>query len=91
MSNEDRLSGRKLIKVKRWQYKASGQKEEDEEGIIVRFKSQTGFGGRFVSGMVRLVWEEWRNDCGDGLRWGSEGEKEMDKGSKLNFVDKALF
>ena len=64
MSNEDRLSGKKLIKVKRRQYKASGQKQEDEEWLIVHFKSQTGFGGRFVSGVVRLVWEELRNDCG---------------------------
>ena len=44
-----------------------------------------------MSGVVRLVWEEWRNDCGDGCRWGSEGEKEMDEGSKLKFVDKASF
>ena len=66
MSNEDRLSGKKLIKVKRRQYKVSGQKQENEEWLFVCFKSQTGFGGRFVSGVVRLVWEEWRKDCGDG-------------------------
>ena len=57
MSNEDRLSGKKLIKVKRRQYKVSVQKQKDEEYLIARFKSQTGFGGRFVSGMVLLVWK----------------------------------
>ena len=58
MSNEERLSGKKLIKVKRRQYKASVQKQKDEEQLIARFKSQTGFDGRFVSGVVILVWEE---------------------------------
>ena len=66
MSNEDRLSGKKLIKVKRRQYKASVQKQKDEERLIARFKSQTGFEGRFVSGMVILVKGEWRNDFGEG-------------------------
>ena len=66
MSNEERLSGKKLIKVKRRQYKASVQKQKDEEQLIAHFKIQTGFGGSFLSGMVILVWEEWRNDCGGG-------------------------
>ena len=44
----------------------SVQKQEDEEYLITRFKSQTGFGGRLVSGIVMLVWEEWRKDCGGG-------------------------
>ena len=57
MSNEERLSGKKLIKVKRRQYKAFVQKQKDEEQLITRFKSQTGFGGRFVSGVVLLVWK----------------------------------
>lgn len=35
----------------------SVQKQEDEEYLITRFKSQTGFGGRFVSGVVILVWK----------------------------------
>ena len=35
----------------------SVQKQEDEEYLIIRFKSQTGFGGRFVSGVVLLVWK----------------------------------
>ena len=55
MSNEERLSDDKLIKVKRRQYKVSVQKQKDEEYLIARFKSQTGFGGRFVSGVVILV------------------------------------
>ena len=33
----------------------SVQKQKDEEYLIARFKSQTGFGGRFVSGVVLLV------------------------------------
>ena len=66
MSNENRLSGKKLIKAERRQGKASGQKQEGEEQLIVCFESQTGFSGRFVSGVVILVWEEWRNDCGGG-------------------------
>ena len=66
MSNEERLSGKKWIKVKRRQYKVFVQKQKDEEQLITRFKSQTGFGGRFLSGVVILVWEEWRNDCGCG-------------------------
>ena len=66
MSNEERLSGKKLIKVKSRQYKVFVQKQKDEEQLIACFKSQTGFGGRFVSGMVILVWEEWRNNCGAG-------------------------
>ena len=64
MSNEERLSGKKWIKVKRRQYKVFVQKQKDEEQLITRFKSQTGFGGRFLSGVVILVWEEWRNNCG---------------------------
>ena len=66
MSNEERLSGKKLIKVKRRQYKASVQKQKDEEQRIAQFKSKTGFGGKIVSGVVILVWEEWRNNCGGG-------------------------
>ena len=66
MSNEERLSGKKWIKVKRRQYKVFVQKQKDEEQLITCFKSQTGFGGRFLSGVVILVWEEWRNDCGGG-------------------------
>ena len=66
MSNEERLSGKKWIKVKRRQYKVFVQKQKDEEQLITRFKSQTGFGGRFLSGVMILVWEEWRNDCGGG-------------------------
>ena len=53
MSNEERLSGKKLIKVKRRQYKVFVQKQKDEEQLITRFKSQTGFGGRFLSGVVK--------------------------------------
>ena len=64
MSNEERLSGKKWIKVKRRQYKVFVQKQKDEEQLITHFKSQTGFGGRFLSGVMILVWEEWRNDCG---------------------------
>ena len=52
MSNEERLSGKKWIKVKRRQYKVFVQKQKDEEQLITRFKSQTGFGGRFLSGVV---------------------------------------
>ena len=33
------------------------QRQEDEEYLIVRFQSQIGFGGRFVSGVVLLVWK----------------------------------
>ena len=57
MSIEERLRDNKLIKVKRRQYKVSVQKQKDEEYLIARFKSQTGFGGRFVSGVVLLVWK----------------------------------
>ena len=64
MSNEERLSSKKWIKVKRRQYKVFVQKQKDEEQLITRFKSQTGFGGRFLNGVVILVWEEWRNNCG---------------------------
>ena len=35
----------------------SVQKQEDEEYLMTCFKSQTGFGGRFVSGVVLLVWK----------------------------------
>ena len=66
MSNEERLSGKKWIKVKRRQYKVFVQKQKDEEQLITHFKSQTGFGGRFLSGVMILVWEDWRNDCGGG-------------------------
>ena len=66
MSNEETLSGKKLIKVKRRHYKVFVQKQKDEEQLIAHFKSQTGFGGRFLSGVMILVWEEWRNDCGGG-------------------------
>ena len=66
MSNEERLSGKKLIKVKRRQYKAFVQKQKDEEQLITHFKSQKGFGGRFFVGVMILVWEEWRSDCGGG-------------------------
>ena len=38
MSNKDRLSGKKLIKVEKRQHKASGQKQEDEEWLIVLFQ-----------------------------------------------------
>ena len=64
MSNEERLSGKKWIKVKRRRSKVFVQKQKDEEQLITCFKSQTGFGGRFLSGMMILVWEEWRNNCG---------------------------
>ena len=57
MSIEERLRDNKLIKVKRRQYKVSVQKEKDVEHFITCFKSQTGFGGRFVSGVVLLVWK----------------------------------
>ena len=33
------------------------QRQEDEEYLIVRFQSQIGFGGRFVSGVALLVWK----------------------------------
>ena len=33
------------------------QRQEDEEYLIVRFQSQIGLGGRFVSGVALLVWK----------------------------------
>ena len=33
------------------------QRQEDEEYLIVRFQSQIGFGGRFVSVVALLVWK----------------------------------
>ena len=46
-----------MTKVERRQNKVSVQRQEEEEYLIVRFQSQIGFGGRFVSGVALLVWK----------------------------------
>ena len=62
MSNEERLSDNKLIKIRRRPYKVSVQKQKDEEYLIAHFKKSDRVWWKICEWHGVIGLEEWRND-----------------------------